>query len=377
MRYDERIKKLNGLSEFINGEYQDDILLVLDKKYQDDKWSTICSAVHWFRTVEKYLTSEDLLKENKEDYNWGEVYLFLSAVDIVVEGVNDVNKIAKNNEKARLFYKNNDIFKDEKKDDWEYFKNIRAIFGAHPTKLKDNKEYIVSTYPTPYNSLADRLSGTVKKWDYYTLLWKKEKSKSLEQLSFGFKFEDIEMYLDKCINYLDVIYKDFLDMIYNYKNEISKEKIEQVDGPIKQLNILLKEDERRLNSRYEFILKDIKILLNTKITDKKNRKIYEKYKNILINQIPYLYNVIQHPEKYDNINEIENVLDSKVEYFTESSSYYYTKLYEYWNNIDMEVTLIKHFKDKIKPFNDNISNIKELYCLVKAYNYLKNNKGEN
>ena len=115
MRYDERIKKLNGLSEFINGEYQDDILLVLDKKYQDDKWSTICSAVHWFRTVEKYLTSEDLLKENKEDYNWGEVYLFLSAVDIVVEGVNDVNKIAKNNEKARLFYKNNDIFKDEKK----------------------------------------------------------------------------------------------------------------------------------------------------------------------------------------------------------------------------------------------------------------------
>ena len=299
MRYDERIKKLNGLSEFINGEYQDDILLVLDKKYQDDKWSTICSAVHWFRTVEKYLTSEDLLKENKEDYNWGEVYLFLSAVDIVVEGVNDVNKIAKNNEKARLFYKNNDIFKDEKKDDWEYFKNIRAIFGAHPTKLKDNKEYIVSTYPTPYNSLADRLSGTVKKWDYYTLLWKKEKSKSLEQLSFGFKFEDIEMYLDKCINYLDVIYKDFLDMIYNYKNEISKEKIEQVDGPIKQLNILLKEDERRLNSRYEFILKDIKILLNTKITDKKNRKIYEKYKNILINQIPYLYNVIQHPEKYD------------------------------------------------------------------------------
>ena len=97
----------------------------------------------------------------------------------------------------------------------------------------------------------------------------------------------------------------------------------------------------------------------------------------MINQIPYLYNVIQHPEKYDNINEIENVLDSKVEYFTESSSYYYTKLYEYWNNIDMEVTLIKHFKDKIKPFNDNISNIKELYCLVKAYNYLKNNKGEN
>lgn len=37
----------------------------------------------------------------------------------------------------------------------------------------------------------------------------------------------------------------------------------------------------------------------------------------------------------------------------------------------MEITLINHFRDQIKPFNDNISNIRELYCLVKAYNYFK------
>ena len=108
MKYEERLKKINELNEFINGEYQDDILLVLDKKYSDDKWNIICSAVHWFRTVENHLTSEKLLKEDSTDYNWGEVYLFLSAVDIIIEGINDVNKIAKNNEKARLFYKNNE-----------------------------------------------------------------------------------------------------------------------------------------------------------------------------------------------------------------------------------------------------------------------------
>ena len=116
MKYEERLRKLNGLSEFINGEKQDDILLVLDKKYSDDKWNIICSAVHWFRTVESYLNSENLLKENKEDYNWGEVYLFLSSVDIVIEGINDINKIAKDNEKARLFYKSSEIFKDKPKN---------------------------------------------------------------------------------------------------------------------------------------------------------------------------------------------------------------------------------------------------------------------
>ena len=219
--------------------------------------------------------------------------------------------------------------------------------------------------------MPDKLYGKVKNWDYYTLLWKKDKKKSWEQLEFGFSFKDIEKYLDKCINYLDNIYNDFLVMINAYKKELSKIKIQKIDKPIKQLNVLIKEDEKRLNGRYNVAIKDVKMLLNTKITDKQNRKLYEKFKDVLINQIPYLYNALQNPEKVENINEVENIIDSKVEYFTKNSSYYYTKLYEYWNNEDMEMILINHFNDRIKPFNANISNIRELYCLVKAYNYFK------
>ena len=203
------------------------------------------------------------------------------------------------------------------------------------------------------------------------MLWKKDKKKSWEQVEFGFSFKDIEKYLDKCINYLDNIYEDFLVLINEYKKELSKIKISKIDKPIKQLNILIKEDEKRLNGRYNVSIKDVKLLLTTEITDKHNRKLYEKFKNVLINQIPYLYNALQYPEKIKNINEIENIIDSRVEYFNKNSSYYYTKLYEYWNNGDMEITLINHFRDRIKPFNDNISNIRELYCLVKAYNYFK------
>ena len=56
-------------------------------------------------------------------------------------------------------------------------------------------------------------------------------------------------------------------------------------------------------------------------------------------------------------------------YFTDMSSYYYSKLYEYWNNEDMEEILLEHFKNRIFPFNKNITSIKKLYCLVKGYNY--------
>ena len=85
MEYKERIKKLNSLNEFINGEHQDDILLILDKNFEEDKWSIICAAMHWFRTVESYLNSEHLLEDKSTDYNWGKVYLFLSAVDIIIQ----------------------------------------------------------------------------------------------------------------------------------------------------------------------------------------------------------------------------------------------------------------------------------------------------
>ena len=96
LKYEDRIKKLNSLEKFINGQNQDDILLILDKRYGEDKWSIICSVMHWFRVVEDYLCSDNLLKKNKKDYNWGEVYLFISAVDIVVKGINDIYKIVKN-----------------------------------------------------------------------------------------------------------------------------------------------------------------------------------------------------------------------------------------------------------------------------------------
>lgn len=371
MKYEERIKKLNSLNEFINGENQDDILLMLRKNFKEDKWNIICATMHWFRTVESYLSSDHLLDKNEKDYNWGKVYLFLSAVDIVIEGINDINKIAKNNDRVRLFFGDNEIFKDTEKDDWEYFKNIRAIFGAHPTKLLDNKEYIVSTYPTPYNPRNDILEGKNKGWDYYTLLWSKEKSDDFNQLSFGFKFKDVEKYLDKCINYLDTIYSDILNMIYEYKEQTSKQPIEKYDDPIEQLNVLLKEDNNRLGGKYNYDIEKIKVLIETQITDQKNKVEYQEYKNLLIRKIPYLYNAIQHPEKIDNIDKIVSIVDCDTEYFTNMSSYYYQKLFEYWHNEDMEEILIEHFKNHIKPFNNNIKNIRELYCLVKAYNYYK------
>ena len=56
------------------------------------------------------------------------------------------------------------------------------------------------------------------------------------------------------------------------------------------------------------------------------------------------------------------------------SHYYYSKLIEYNNNIDMEKILILYYKNKLNNFNEDIHNIRELYCLVIAENYFNNEK---
>lgn len=375
MEYKERLKKLNSLYDFINGEYQDDILLLLDKKYTEDKWSIICAVMHWFRVVETHLNSKKLLIGDTEDCYWGQVYLYIVAVDIITKGINDINKII-TNKSTRLFKGENDIFNDETKDDYEYFQNIRAIFGAHPTDLNGNKEYIVATFPTPYNSKIDRLEGKTKGWDYYTLLWSKEKSDYLNQESFGFKFTDVDRFLDKYLKYLDIIYEKILKMINEYKEELSQEKIAIEENPIKQLDILEKEDANRLNGRYKYIINTIRTLIATPISDQYNKNKYLLYKKVLINQIDTLHNAIQNPNKINSVEHIENIIDSQTKKFDNMSNYYYLKLFEYWNNIDMEESLIEYFKDKIPPFNNRIYNIQELFCLVKAYNYYISSKKE-
>lgn len=159
MAYIERIAKLDSLNKFINGEHQDDILLFLNKNYKDDKWSIICAVMHWFNVVKSYLNSDSILKDNTPDYNWGNVYLYISAVDIITKGINDLNKILTRDNK-HLFSGENDIFNDDVLDDHKYFQNIRAVFGAHSTDLdSSNGEYIVATYPIPYNSTIDSLQG--------------------------------------------------------------------------------------------------------------------------------------------------------------------------------------------------------------------------
>ena len=366
MEHKERIEKLNSLERFINGEYQDDIILMLDKKYSKDKSSIVCAVMHWFRVVSPYLDSSSVLENDTPDNNWGNVYLYISAVDIVTKGINDLYRFITGEDK-HIFDGEKDVFGVDE-DDNQHFQNIRAIFGAHPTDLKGNGEYIVSTYPTPYNKRIGTLMGEVKNWDYYTFLWSKKKSDTLEQLPFGFSFKEVDKYLDKNISYLDEFYTEVSNKIRLFKEEISKKPIPVIDDNIKQLNIIKKKNIERLNGKYNYEIDILIKLMKVKITDCFNSKIYSNYRKKIEVVIDDLLDAVQYPNKYHNIDFINCLIDSDN---TDFDLYPYSKLMEYENNEDLTSYLINYFKDKIIPFNDNVESLEELYCLVKACNYFR------
>lgn len=131
------------------------------------------------------------------------------------------------------------------------------------------------------------------------------------------------------------------------------------------------EDKKRFDGKYEFIIKDIKKLVSIKISDKENEKIYNFYRKKMLSSINKLYKAIQYPNRKNNIEDIEILLETEIEEFDNMTHYYYSKLLEYENNLDIKDLIIDYFKDKIIPFNSNVTSIKELYCLIKAFNYFK------
>lgn len=369
MNYKKIANKLLSLNKFLNGKHQDDIILILNKKYDYDAWNLICAIMHWFNVVSPYLDSSKVLKKKTKDYNWGNVYLYLCAVDIVTKGINKLYQMI-NNTDVHIFNKEHDVFNNTKADDNNHFQNIRAIFGAHPTDLNGNGNFFVATYPTPYNWNIDQITGNGKSWDYYTLLWSKDKKEEWLQKSVGFSFHDIDKYLEKNVNYLDVFYSELVKMIDDYYKKKSNKRFGRINDIYRQIDVLIQKDNKWFNGRYNYILEKYKLLICVEITDEYNKKEYEVFRKKLISKISYVVRVIDNPSKYKSLSFLDELIECDN---FDNNHYYYSKLMEYYNNYDMTELLINYYGDKIEPFNSNINSLEELYCLVKAKNYYDSN----
>lgn len=138
--------------------------------------------------------------------------------------------------------------------------------------------------------------------------------------------------------------------------------IKKTDSILKQIDILMQENEKRLNSEYyEEILKELKLIFRTEISQKKNQRLVLKYQEVLKKGIDEIYHSLQKMQYtdlkvYDDLNPKYSNKNGFGYAFGKLTSIVHTKNYEYL------------FEIIRKDLEENISN--NMVCHYDSYEEL-------
>lgn len=222
---------INSNSSFVRKEY--------GNKDGKNFWNIVCSCMDWITVAIKYLKSIDELDEDL-DIKAMQVYSIISSVDLVFESICQLHRVFINN-KTMPFVGEKGCFANPlfDKSDNEYFKEIRAAFGAHPVNLNGDGEKRFASWP--YHDF-------MKDDDFTVTLYSNKVG--INDLHMSLKISELIYFLNRNYNYLDVI-SEKVKFLYETKvDELRKEKIEMSSNSLEQLFVLEKESKKRFNDDY-------------------------------------------------------------------------------------------------------------------------------
>lgn len=280
--------KVNGNANFVFQTYKD--------RNGSNHWNIICSCMDWINVAVSNLKKLEISVRD-QDIMAMNVFVYISLIDIVFESIKQLHRVIISNSsipfaKSKHIFTNNEI----SDDDNDYFKELRAAFGAHPVNLRNKKGKWYASWPTNHFSSIDS--------DFHIQLYS-EKTNTPD-LKLGLKFSELEYFLKERYFYLNHISENLDIQFIAFKNEFKAKKIEISDIPIIQLKYLEKESYERLNIDYHnyTIQKLIQIysynLNNEKLKDKET--FYKKELLKLIHEVrEKLQNMDFSDLKYDHI----------------------------------------------------------------------------
>lgn len=256
-------------------------------KYKDrggkNHWNIICSCMDWIDVAIDYIENHEIENENINIKSM-QAYTYISAINIIWESVLQLHRVIINR-KSIPFKNQNTIFSGNKisKDDNEYFKHIRAIFGAHPVNINDNERKMYASWPT------EKIHA---EFDFAVRLYSLDVDE--RDRVFGYTFKELNKFLETRYNYLKVLINELDNQYEQFKNKKIKEKIKKSNNYLEQIKILKKESKKRLNNTYySNTIKELIVIFETyNNLDKKDEKVIT-YMNDLKKLVDELYNNLQ------------------------------------------------------------------------------------
>jgi hypothetical protein len=293
-------------------------------RYRDQNgiclWNIICSSMDWIDVAVSYFDKNPTIG-NTDDINQQSinVFTYISFIDIIVEAIKQLHLIFFKAEESKYPFEGvKDVFKLNKfsNDDTKYFKLIRACFGAHSVDLKDyfsnksKKEKRCASWP--YKSLSDV--------DLDVHLY--PESPHDKDLIFTVKFDELYSFLVKTYTYLNVISSQIDKLKKSDYEKFRSKKIKNFKNIQTEIKNLLSENKQRLdNEYYAFLLNDISLILTTKITNSKNKRIIDLYERDCYTILTIIKDNLQNMV----IEEINSFLDERY-WFKDNINYEFSKL---------------------------------------------------
>ncbi|EMH2395805.1 TPA: hypothetical protein ACPUIE_000277 [Proteus mirabilis] len=253
----------------------------------ENDWNIVCSCIDWIKVSVNYLYSFPDFSKNI-DNKVMQMNTLLISIDNILEAIKQLHRVFYDDQRLKIYPFNgrNNIFIDKKiicKDDESYFKEIRACFGAHPTKLRNNnKKYFASWpfLPLPiYYSSKDDLSVRL-----YPL------NADEDDIKIGLNVKELMNFAKERYEYLLDISCKINELYLNYCIQKSKKTIPNADSDtLSELKILKDEAKERLNiSHYTNTIDELIMIFSTSIEENhlmEKEKEYKKQLNKLINEI--------------------------------------------------------------------------------------------
>lgn len=230
-------------------------------------FNLICSCMDWISVSVRYIKNFPELSDDI-DVKSMQVYSLISSIDIMTASIEQLHKAITSDPKSKrwTFKGSSLVFKDKAKhlshnDDDGYFKEIRSIFGAHPTNLSQNQH--------------DKSDRRFASWPHYHPFNGNDFTVSLysnipdeDDVIFGIKINELLQYAKVRYEHLTVLADTILSIRQSYFDELRQKIIPATNNVYDELQLLLVEvGNRQDNDYYRLLVGELINLFDGRINE--------------------------------------------------------------------------------------------------------------
>jgi hypothetical protein len=268
------------VSEFRDAVNSNDHFVCNYFKNRDGKnqWNAICSCMDWISVTVRYINNYPEISDDM-DVKAMQIYSLISSIDIIHESLSQLHRvIVDRNLKQWPFKGKSHIFKKKVShlshcDDDDYFREIRAIFGAHPTSLRgDGGEKMFASWPHDHSLRGE---------DFTVNLYSNIPDK--DDIHFGIYIEELLTFAKERYVYLFQL-EDALNVLFDaFCSDLAGKEIPKTENIIDEIDVLTKENKIRTDSDYYHgQLWELNLLFNAELTEAHLKTEEQEYKDELL-----------------------------------------------------------------------------------------------